>query len=37
MWQEKHRIQEDIRQKKLELDQEKLKLQHLKVHYTIYT
>ncbi|KAE8291431.1 Palmdelphin [Larimichthys crocea] len=27
---EKHRIQEDIRQKKLELDQEKLKLQHLK-------
>nr|XP_046265350.1 palmdelphin isoform X2 [Scatophagus argus] len=27
---EKHRIQEYIRQKKLELDQEKLKLQHLK-------
>ncbi|XP_019966181.2 palmdelphin isoform X2 [Paralichthys olivaceus] len=27
---EKHRIQEDIRQKKLELDREKLKLQHLK-------
>ncbi|KAM9349993.1 palmdelphin-like [Symphorus nematophorus] len=27
---EKHRIQEDIRQKKLELDQEKLRLQHLK-------
>ncbi|XP_069029341.1 palmdelphin [Embiotoca jacksoni] len=27
---EKHRIQEDIRQKKLELDHEKLKLQHLK-------
>ncbi|XP_040911513.1 palmdelphin-like isoform X2 [Toxotes jaculatrix] len=27
---EKHRIQEDIRQKKLELDKEKLKLQHLK-------
>ncbi|XP_076601516.1 uncharacterized protein palmda [Chaetodon auriga] len=27
---EKHHIQEDIRQKKLELDQEKLKLQHLK-------
>ncbi|KAM9845020.1 uncharacterized protein ACBR49_011785 [Aulostomus maculatus] len=27
---EKHRIQEDIRQKKQELDQEKLKLQHLK-------
>ncbi|XP_029309899.1 palmdelphin-like [Cottoperca gobio] len=27
---EKHRIQEDIRQRKLELDQEKLKLQHLK-------
>ncbi|XP_059199946.1 palmdelphin-like [Centropristis striata] len=27
---EKHRIQEDIRRKKLELDQEKLKLQHLK-------
>ncbi|XP_028283881.1 palmdelphin-like [Parambassis ranga] len=26
----KHRIQEDIRQKKLELDQEKLKLQHIK-------
>ncbi|KAM7378733.1 hypothetical protein PAMP_004336 [Pampus punctatissimus] len=28
---EKHRIQEDIRQKKQELDHEKLKLQHLKV------
>ncbi|XP_037642424.1 palmdelphin [Sebastes umbrosus] len=27
---EKHRIQEDIRERKLELDQEKLKLQHLK-------
>uniref|UniRef100_H3C024 Palmdelphin n=1 Tax=Tetraodon nigroviridis TaxID=99883 RepID=H3C024_TETNG len=27
---EKHRVQEDIRQKKLELDQEKLRLQHLK-------
>ncbi|XP_075993293.1 uncharacterized protein LOC142988139 [Genypterus blacodes] len=27
---EKHRVQADIRQKKLELDQEKLKLQHLK-------
>ncbi|XP_022059975.2 palmdelphin isoform X2 [Acanthochromis polyacanthus] len=27
---ERHRIQEDIRQKKLELDQEKLKVQHLK-------
>lgn len=27
---EKHRIQEDIRQKKQELDQEKLQLQHLK-------
>ncbi|XP_039999636.1 palmdelphin-like [Xiphias gladius] len=27
---DKHHIQEDIRQKKLELDQEKLKLQHLK-------
>ncbi|KAM6919935.1 palmdelphin-like [Lycodopsis pacificus] len=27
---EKHRIQEDIRQRKLELDREKLKLQHLK-------
>ncbi|XP_038573113.1 uncharacterized protein palmda [Micropterus salmoides] len=27
---EKHRIQEDIRQKKLELDQEKLRVQHLK-------
>ncbi|KAF7646056.1 hypothetical protein LDENG_00194250 [Lucifuga dentata] len=27
---EKHRIQEDIRQKKQELDREKLKLQHLK-------
>ncbi|CAJ1087200.1 palmdelphin-like [Xyrichtys novacula] len=27
---EKHRIQEEIRQKKVELDQEKLKLQHLK-------
>ncbi|XP_034558132.1 palmdelphin-like [Notolabrus celidotus] len=27
---EKHRIQEDIRRKKLELDQEKVKLQHLK-------
>lgn len=29
--QERHRIQEQIRRKKLELDQEKLKLQHLKV------
>ncbi|KAM8851098.1 palmdelphin-like [Spinachia spinachia] len=27
---EKHRIQEDIRQRKLELDREKVKLQHLK-------
>ncbi|XP_034412188.1 palmdelphin [Cyclopterus lumpus] len=27
---EKHRIQEDIRQRKLDLDREKLKLQHLK-------
>ncbi|KAM8727222.1 palmdelphin isoform 1-T1 [Acanthopagrus schlegelii] len=27
---DKHRIQEDIRQKKLEMDQEKIKLQHLK-------
>ncbi|XP_068594325.1 palmdelphin [Cebidichthys violaceus] len=27
---EKHRIQEDIKQRKLELDREKLKLQHLK-------
>ncbi|XP_054452695.1 palmdelphin-like [Anoplopoma fimbria] len=27
---EKHRVQEDIRQRKLELDREKLKLQHLK-------
>lgn len=29
--QERHRIQEQIRRKRLELDQEKLKLQHLKV------